>query len=419
MIPPARQPAPPTVALVDTRWGGHHPTYLREFAASLLRIGARVIVACRKPDEILAGLPAQRVLEPGRLASIPFVHRNHGVLDRGRDHDPASTLLRWRATGRVLDAAEAATGWRCDLVFYCYLDSYLRFAPFPAVPDLFVGRPWSGLYFRNAHLGLSNNSIGGLLRRLAKGDRLLRSPSCRAVCVLDERFDEALRRRCGHPVIPFPDITDEAPADAASEAAAAIRARAAGRKVIGLISMEKRKGLLTLLRAALRARELGEPWFFVGTGPFHRDTFNAGELAFCDDLARRSAAGELDNLHFDTSGARIPDGAPFNSLVAGFDLVWAAYEDFEGSSNALTKAAVFRRPVVATAGQCVGARVERHQLGRTFPQADVAACLEAIRGALAGTGPDGRPLAPEFDLYQGAHSRGRLDEVFRGLLGEA
>jgi hypothetical protein len=234
--------------------------------------------------------------------------------------------------------------------------------------------------------------------------------------VLDERFNEALQRRCGHPVIAFPDITDETLAGP-SEAAAAIRARAAGRKVVGLISMEKRKGLLTLLRVALRARELGEPWFFVATGPFHRDTFTAGELAFCDDLARRSAAGELDSLHFDTSGARIPDGAPFNSLVAGFDLVWAAYEDFEGSSNALTKAAVFRRPVVATTGQCVGTRVERHQLGRTFPQADVAACLEAIRGALAGTGPDGRALAPEFDLYHRAHSRERLDEVFRGLLG--
>jgi hypothetical protein len=411
----ASHPQPPTVALVDTRWGGHHPTYLREFTAGLLRIGARALLVCREPARIGAEFPNNEAA--GRIAGLRFVHRNHALFDRRRDHDPASTLLRWRATGRALDLAERASGWRADLVFFCYLDSYLRFSPFPIVPDLFLRRPWSGLYFRTAHLGQSNGTLVGALRRAAKGDLLLRNRHCRAVCVLDERFNDSLTEYCGHPVIPFPDMTDETVSGTPAAAAAAIRAQAAGRRIIGLVSMEKRKGLLTLLRAALHAHELHEPWFFVATGPFYRSTFTAAELAFCDEVARRAGSGDLDNLYFDTSGARIPDGPPYNSIFTTFDLVWAAYEDFDGSSNALTKAAAFRIPVLATAGHCVGARVDRHQLGRTFPQADVAACLEAIRSALANTGPDGRPLSPEFDLYHRLHSRDRLDEIFRSLLG--
>jgi glycosyltransferase involved in cell wall biosynthesis len=397
-----------TVALVDTRWGGHHPTYLREFTASLLRIGARVILLCQKPEEIISPLPAET---SARVHGHHFIHRNHGVIDRRRDHDPASTLLRWRATGAALREAEAASGWRADLVFFCYLDSYLRFAPFPQIPGILLGRPWSGLYFRNAHLGAANARSINLLRRAAKGDGLLASPDCRAVCVLDERFNETLAALCGRPVISFPDMTDEAAPDAENPLARRILGRAAGRRIIGMISMEKRKGLITLLRCAIRAHERGEPWFFVATGPFLRGTFTPEELAFCDGVSRRIETGGLDNLYFDTCGGRIQDGVPYNSLFTGFDLVWAAYEGFEGSSNALTKAAAFRKPVLATAGECIGARVERHQLGRTFPEGDVAAALEAIHATLAAPAPE-----DGFSTYHQLHSRDRLDEVFRGLL---
>lgn len=399
---------PPTVALVDTRWCGHHSTYLKEFSASLLRIGARVLLLCQKPDEIIDALGESA---RDRIAGSPFIHPNRGVLLRGRDHDLLSTPLRWRATARLLERAEAETGWTTDLVFFCHLDSYLRFAPFPLLPAMTLGRPWSGLYFRNGHL----ESPVDPLRRAAKGDRLLRSPDCRAVCTLDERFNDALEKISGHPAIAFPDMTDETLPDTPTPAARALREKAGERKIIGLISMEKRKGLITMLKAALQAAELREPWYFVATGPYPRETFAPEDLRFLDDLERRIAAGEVDNIHFDTNGNRIQDGAPYNSIFSSFNLVWAAYERFEGSSNALTKAAAFRIPLVATAGQCVGDRVERFQLGRTFPEGDSEAAVEAIRGALSNTAPDDSTLEPRFETYHRGHSRDHLDEVFRTL----
>ena len=400
---------PPTVALVDTRWHGHHPTYLREFSASLLRTGARVLLLCRKPDEIIEAIDET----PGDcIAGFPFIHRNHGILTKHRDHDPLSTPLRWRATGTILDRAERETGWTPDLVFFCHLDSYLRFAPFPSLPAMTLGRPWSGLYFRNGHL----ESRLSPLQRAAKGDRLLRSPDCQAVCTLDERFNDTLEEISGHPAIAFPDMTDETLPDTPSAAARGIREKAGERKIIGLISMEKRKGLITMLKAALRASELRKPWYFVATGPYPRGTFEPEELRFLEELEKRIAAGEVNHIHFDTSGDRIQDGAPYNSIFSSFDLVWAAYEGFEGSSNALTKAAAFRIPLVATAGQCVGDRVEHFQLGRTFPEGDAEAAVEAIRGTLSGTAPDGTTLEPRFERYHRAHSRDYLDEVFRTLI---
>ncbi len=398
----------PTVALADTRWVGHHPTYFTGMSASLLRCGARVIALCPEPGEVrenLARLGFSGLDE--RLAAEPLTCRNHSFLGASRDHDPLTTILRWHKTGRLLRRIERRTGWRADLVFFPYLDNYLRLAPFPSLPGILLRRPWSGLYLRNHHLARSN----GPLRLAAKGDRLLRSSLCRAVCVLDERFNDRLSAISGHPVVDFPDMTDETPPPETIPLAREIATKAAGRKIIGLISMEKRKGLLTLLKAALAAHAKGEPWYFVAAGPWPKFTFAPEEIAFCEDVIRLVGSGEIDNLHFDTSGARFSDGAIYNSLFTTFDLIWAAYEGFEGSSNALTKAAAFRIPVLATAGQCIGSRVQKHRMGRTFPEGDVDACLAAIRAALSENAPE-----PDFQGYHALHSRDRLDEIFRDLL---
>jgi len=41
-----------TIALVDTLWGGHHSTYLKFFAKTLLDLGNEVISLCPEPEEM-------------------------------------------------------------------------------------------------------------------------------------------------------------------------------------------------------------------------------------------------------------------------------------------------------------------------------------------------------------------------------
>jgi hypothetical protein len=72
-----------TVALADTRWFGHHPTYFREFVASLRRLGARVIALCQQPDDLDADDGVLLERNPAPPASIWFSYR---------DNDPLATL---------------------------------------------------------------------------------------------------------------------------------------------------------------------------------------------------------------------------------------------------------------------------------------------------------------------------------------
>lgn len=408
---------PKTVALADPRWYGHHPTYYKEFTASLLRLGHKVIALCRQPGELEPAVREtcddlgidfeQRVV----IAQLDDPDRAF-IFPNKIDHDPISTVARWRCLRRALKRAEADTGWLADLVFFPWLDSYLRFQPSKSLPSLMLGRPWAGLYFRNHHF----NSNGGILSAIAKGDRGLRNAGCRAVGVLDERFSERMEESSRHPVISFPDITDESDPTELSPLARRVLEKAAGRKIIGMISLEKRKGFVTMLRIA-EAVVQREDWFFVAAGTYCPETCNAEERAFVeriDRLANRD--GALDNVSIALPGERIADGDEFNSLIKSFDLIYAAYEGFQGSSNALTKAAVFEKPLLATRGECVGDRVEQFGMGLTIPEGDAAAGEAAIRHILAGTDSAGAPLRPRFAEYRALHSRERLDHVFEEIL---
>ena len=405
-----------TVVLADPRWVGHHPTYFAEFTASLLRLGHRVVALCPEPEEFQEtgeAICARLGLSPGEfLHVVKLSDPGRAYLRPGHDHDPISTVLRWRCLRKAIDKVEDGRGWRAEFVFLPWLDSYLRFSPCSCIPGVFLGLPWSGLYFRNHHF----SSPRGILVRRAKGDSTLKSPLCRSIGVLDERFVEAMEEETEKKVLVFPDITNETYPDEPGELASEIRAKAKGRKIVGMISLERRKGFLTMLRIA-EAVAGKEEWYFVAAGRYLAKTCSAEERSYVEGLANRVASGEVDNIHLELPGARINDGADFNSLIQSFDVIYAAYEDFQGSSNALTKGAIFSRPLVATRGECVGGRVENFGLGLTFEQGDVNQGEQAIRRVLAGVDWEDEPLAFRFSDYHQRHDRKRLDAVMAEIVG--
>ena len=138
-----------------------------------------------------------------------------------------------------------------------------------------------------------------------------------------------------------------------------------------------------------------------------------------DTVARRAASGEIDNLHFDPTAGRIPEEADFNSIFTTFDVAWAAYEGFEGSSGTLGKAAAFDIPCVATAGECIGHRVENYRTGLTIPEGDSGHAFEAIRRVLDGRDWQDRPLDSDFARFRADHGTARLESLLGSLLGRA
>jgi glycosyltransferase involved in cell wall biosynthesis len=408
-----------TVALINPLWIGHHPVFFGHFTSAFLRNGARVIGLCPHPDAALQEIAAAVGDMPDWQERVSL----HKLPTGGRswfggrfEGDPYHSLQRWRYAGNALELAQARTGWNTDLVYFPYIDSFLRFLPFAAVPDIMIGKPWSGLYLRNHHHRSADAPQCSALHMLAKGDALLKSNLCHEIGVLDERFVDGMKSYTGKRIIGFPDVTQTFLPEHEFELTRIVREKAAGRKTIGLIGLETRKGTINMLRVALKAHELRLPWYFVFAGVFVRDAYPPTDLAFIEEVMERIDRGEIDSIHFDPNAGRIPTEADFNSLFSSFDIAWAAFEGFQGSSGTLSKAAAFHIPCIATAGECIGHRLNHFRTGLTIPEGDSEKAFEAIQRILEGTNWQGEPLDPDYDAFNEAHSIERFDAILGDLL---
>jgi hypothetical protein len=407
------------VAIVDPLWIGHHPMYFAQFSASFMRNGARVIGICPSPGE------ARRDVSGIVEGSLDSIISHHLLVPGGRsmfngrfEGDPVRTFQRWKRAGEAITKAEINTGWHVDLVFFPYLDSYLRFLPIPMIPSITIGKPWSGLYLRNHHHG-EDESLRKNLRMLAKGDVLMSSALCREIGVLDERFNLQLGSVTRKPVVSYPDFTHTKLPDKPSELSFRIHDLAKGRKIIGLIGLEPRKGVICMMKSALTAASQDLPYFFVFAGKFAMDLYSPEERKFILGLVERISDGTLTNVFFELDSERIASEADFNSLFSVFDVAWAAYENFQGSSGTLGKAAAFEIPVVASTGECIAQRVERYRTGLAIPPGDTAMALSAIPHLLQRTDWENRPLEPRYEAYRNDHSIQRLDAILLHLLQHA
>lgn len=409
-----------TVALIDPLWIGHHPMYFSQFTASFLRSGANVIGLCPEPEAALRDL--KTVL--GEDAAHSFTKRvcfhqlpagKRSFFNGRFEGDPLRTFQRWRVATAKLADAEVLCGMKADLVYFPYLDSYMRFLPFATLPQFILNRPWSGLYLRNHHHG-EKTSLVKFLRMFAKGDDILRSRLCPEVGVLDERFIPAMEKAYGKPITAYPDVTQVNLPEQASSLSLRVNEKAAERTIIGIIGLERRKGFLTLLQTAEIARKRGLPYFFVAAGILPWADFSIPEQAEFHDLVAKIASGEVDNVYFDPAAGRISDEADYNSLFSSFDIAWASYEGFQGSSGTLSKAAAFEIPCIASRGECVGLRVEKYHIGLNITAGNAEEALAVISCLIAGTDRDGKPLTPDFAAYREHHSVGQLDRILAGLL---
>ncbi len=411
-IPP-QSPTVCTVGLVDPLWCGHHETYFKAFIRALHHAGARVVAVCPKPEdlqELAAEFPdtlrVGLLSDPGGSRFFP-----------GRDNDPILTHQRWQSAESSLSKVENETDWKIDFVFFAWLDSYLRFMSTAETADRLIGRPWAGLYFRNQHLSSRTSGLLGTLKQRLRGDFILRSAGCRVVAGVDEQLLPFLEEFCGKPVLQFPDITDESAGDPETPLARAITNGAKGRKVIGIVGLEKRKGFLTLMRVAKKAAERQLPWYFAFTGVLYLSTLEKEEAKWL----RSFLDSKPDNVYIDEDAGPIPDGAPYNGVASTFDVFFAAYLNslYNGSSNVLTKAALLKIPVVVTKGACLEERVDEFQMGVSIDEGDADECLTAIKHLLEGQQLDGSSLQPRFDNYFELHSHQRLTDHMSKMISMA
>src|SRR5690606_17180288 len=114
------------------------------------------------------------------------------------------------------------------------------------------------------------------------------------------------------------------------------------------------KGVATMARLAVEHPELDATFLFAGEVEWR--AFSAEELGWIKRA--RELRGRVV-FH----GRRIPDEASYNALVRACSVLWAVYPNSPHSSNTLTKAAVFERPVLAADGHLMARRIREYRLG--------------------------------------------------------
>ena len=396
-----------TIALIEDSWGGHHPTYLKAFTKTLLELGHQVVVLCPKPTELNEWITQNCDLHSDKFHAFEFQKPDPSSFPIRQLRFTINAIDRWRNVKMAIETIALKLEKSPDLVFFPWLDSYL--APYLThyAIDLVFPYQWSGLYFHPKHLRLKQK-FWSICRGPLTQDAVLNSSRCKAIAVLDEGIARKLQSRINDkPVITFPDFTDTSPPDSNYPIARQIKAKAGGRKIIGLLGLQsKRKGILTLLEVARQT--VSEDYFFVFAGSLAEHTFSAQELA----NIQNTVDSDLSNcfFYFDT----IPDGAPFNALVDLCDILFAAYEKFPHSSNILTKTAILEKPVIVSKKFCMAERVEKFKLGLSIDERDVGQCIEAIHYLCSQL--EEQKIQPNFEDYRHFHSTEKLKTTFSKIL---
>jgi glycosyltransferase involved in cell wall biosynthesis len=394
-----------TIALVDPLWGGHHPTYLKFFAKTLLELGHEVISLCPEPEEMNLWIASHCPELQPRFHSFELHEPATSPIPIRRLQAKAMAVARWQRVAQSIQEISSKLGKAPDITFFAWLDTYLGLIP--AITDTIFPYPWSGLYFQPGYLRIPPKlqwMRHGILNPLS----VLKSSHCPVVAVLDEGIADKLQQKLNKPVVTFPDITDESAPDINFEIAQKIRAKAAGRKIVGLLgSLDKRKGTLTLLEVS---QQVSGRWFFVFAGRLAEPAFTAAELAKIGEIVKANP----DNCFFYWNS--IPDESGFNAVVQVCDVLYAAYENFPYSSNILTKAAIFEKPVIASKNYCMGERVEQFSLGYGIEEGSVSQCVSILERFHEELSTGSLSIQPDFEGYRHRHSIEQLRAAFQKIL---
>jgi len=394
-----------TIALVDTLWGGHHPTYLKFFAKTLLDLGNEVISLCPEPEEMNLWIASHCPELQPRFHSFELHEPATRPIPIRRLQSRATAVARWQRVAQSIQEISSKRGKAPDITFFAWLDTYLGLIP--AITDTIFPYPWSGLYFQPGYLRIPPKlqwMRHGILNPLS----VLKSSHCPVVAVLDEGIADKLQQKLNKPVVAFPDFTDESPPDMDFEIVKKIRAKAAHRKIVGLLgSLDKRKGTLTLLEVSQQA---SDRWFFVFAGRLAEPAFTAAELAKIGEIVKANP----ENCFFHLT--RIPTEAQFNAIIQICDLLYAAYENFFPSVNVLIKAAIFEKPVIASKNYCMGERVEKFNLGYGIEGGSVSQCVSILEQLHEELSTGHLSIQPDFEGYRQLHSNEQLRAVFQKVL---
>ena len=191
-----------------------------------------------------------------------------------------------------------------------------------------------------------------------------------SVAVIDEEMPLVIEQSLQKPVFFFPEITDER-RQPNHPLGLRFRRFASGSKlVLSIGHLRPNKGIINLGKVALNPTMSAIAFGFAGELPW--GMFDVKEREFMEHVMACAAS-----TIFHIGG--IPDGIEYNAVFCAGDVIFAAYQNFLHSSNTLTKAAIFEKPLIVSEGHLMAKRVREFRMGEVVPQDDHEAMMEAIQ----------------------------------------
>lgn len=370
------------VTVIDCSVSGHREVYYKQFARTWAEMGHEISLIA--PD----GKGIDRRIS---FRNIPLYALH--ALPTGKPLKKKMTVLlnAWLRLLNLYRIRKSLQHSGTDLVFFACLDDMLPLlSPLWLFNYLFPYK-WSGLFVQSE---LPPYKFG-----MPDIRPFLRSKNCIGIGVLNE-FSACNLQQFNKNILIFPDFTDTSAPDTSYTLLQEVKSRAGKRKIVSLLgSVNLRKGVKLLQQSILLLPE--EDYFFLIAGK--------SSLSVEEEAELRTLEESRSNCLF--SFDKIPDERCFNALVAASDVIFAAYRHFTGSSNLLTKAAVFHKPVVVSESYCMGKRVEHYGTGKAIPENDAKECSDAIRSLCAGTGID----VQAFSGYEESHRVNKLTTCFNQI----
>lgn len=273
-------------------------------------------------------------------------------------------------------AASRVTGLTPRLVFVLYLDLMSHRLSDIRAMDSSFGCGWSGILFHPSRVKDDAQP----------SERLFNSRRLQGLLFLNPYSVD--RYQQSHPDLYFsraPDVAITDCNETSSQLAQSMVARAAGRKIVLMIgAISAFKGLKDFI-ALIHSADPGQ-FFFAIIGCVHWSTLGKDEQSIRDFYS-----SHRENVF--TFDAYLETEDVYNSFIACSDVIYAVYKGAMGSSNTLTKAAFFGRPVLVAQDSYLGELVLAGGTGAVVEAGDTQATCQALHDVLEHSIPQENFLA--------------------------
>ncbi len=323
-----------------------------------------------KPHEKLLA-SSYLLLHYCRYFVFPYVK----VRFKAQDNDETSSIF---ALGEIEKEIEGQK-FEANLIFHMYLDSL-------NIHDSQLYKPSTPLKFKWAGIRFApevNDSLYFIEHLNLKG-----------IAFLDEDFAKNVAKSLPNVHVRYlPDIANLQLSKGPPDISNLIVSNANGRMIVflgGIIGLRKN---LTLW---LDLVEKADPkkWYFV----------QIGEIDF-KDLKSNEFLAVYKKLLFPPENfmlvpSYIADESIFNSIISISNIIFAVYKDFRNSSNMITKASFFHKPILVSDRYLMGRRVQAFGVGVAVSEDNVQKMILGLEKLASEIIPSAK-----FDSYNNAFNQ--------------